>query len=91
MGCGVEVTRRESNCLSALKVLEMICDLFRECVLEGGRGGVGGGARDIVCERSERERERARERNDLCKCPFPVAAGSCLSTARKCGVERKVE
>lgn len=38
----LEVTRgeRESNCLVALKVLEMICDLFRVCKRRGGgRGG----------------------------------------------------
>lgn len=70
----LEVTRRESNCLTTLKVLEMICDLFQVCALEG-RG----------------ESHGARERNDWCKCPFPAAAGSCLSATRKCGMEQKVE
>lgn len=41
---GLEVTRRESNCLTAFKVLEMICDPFQVCALEGG-------ARYILCER----------------------------------------
>lgn len=56
MAGALEVTRRESNCLTALKVLEMICDLFRVCALEGGAG-----VRDIVCERGM-ERERGQER-----------------------------
>lgn len=36
----MEVTRRESNCLNTLTVLEMICDPFQVCALEGeGRRG----------------------------------------------------
>ncbi len=50
------VTSRESNCLTTLKVLEMICDLFQVCALEGGWR-----ARDIVCERGT-EQERGQER-----------------------------
>lgn len=46
------VTRRESNCLTTLKVLEMICDLFQVCALGGER------ARDTPCKKAtEQERE----------------------------------
>ena len=48
----LEVTRRESNCLTTLKVLEMICDLFRVCALEGrGRERESRGARSKREER----------------------------------------
>lgn len=73
----LEVTRRESNCLTTLKVLEMICDLFQVCA-PGRRGG----GRHIV-----QERHRARERNEYCKCPFPASLGSCLSQEVWDGVE----
>lgn len=33
-GCR-KVTRRKSNCLTTLEVLEMICDLFRVCAHKG--------------------------------------------------------
>lgn len=36
-GGGHGGSRRESNCLTTLKVLEMICDLFQVCAL-GGKG-----------------------------------------------------
>ena len=64
----LEVTRRESNCLTTLKVLEMICDLFQVCVLEGRV------ERHIV-----QESHREKERNECRKCQFPAAAGSRLS------------
>lgn len=79
----LEVTRRKSNCLTVLKVLEMICDLFQVCALEGGEGG------QDAC--SEREREGQEREMTVANVHFMAAVGSRLDAAKKCGMKWKVE
>lgn len=75
--------RRRSNCLAALKVLEMICDLLPACACSRKRGeGMGG--RNVL--RRGREREMA-----IANAGFPTLWGQTRVPPRKGGMERKME
>lgn len=71
-----------SNCLAALKVLEMICDLLPACACSRKRGE-GMGARNVLCRSTLRAGEGAQGENDHCKCRFSVAVGSDPSAAEE--------